>query len=103
VYDKPSGLYRLQESITAPLDARLSPVVAHQPLWFVPTVEISTIYSKAGRVRKLHQLVIMPELAMAAELNGRLERIGNLASDGRPILGLDSKELLRQVLDVSEQ
>jgi DNA helicase II / ATP-dependent DNA helicase PcrA len=52
-------------------------------------------------VRKLHQLVIMPSLEAAAELNSRLERIGNLASDGRPILGLDSKELLRHTLEVS--
>lgn len=101
VYDKAAGLYNLQPALAAEVDNRLPPAVAGEPLWFVPTVEISTIYSKGGRVRKLHQLVVMPSLEAAAELNARLERIGNLASDGRPILGLDSKELLRHTLEVS--
>ncbi|HVX56527.1 MAG TPA: endonuclease Q family protein [Candidatus Saccharimonadales bacterium] len=103
VPDAASGLYRLRPEVAAEIDDRLPTPIADQPLCFVPTVEISTIYSKHGRVRKLHQLVIMPSLETAAELNGRLERIGNLASDGRPILGLDSKELLRHTLEVSPE
>jgi ATP-dependent DNA helicase UvrD/PcrA len=103
IYDQVSGLYRLREELAAPIDRTLAPALAAQPLWFVPTVEISTIYRKNDQVRKLHQLVIMPELAAAAELNSRLERIGNLHSDGRPILGLDSKKLLRHALEVSDQ
>ena len=66
---------------------------------FLPTVEISNIYKKSGRVRKVHNLVCMPSLASVEKLITRLERIGNLKSDGRPILGLDSRDLLEIVLE----
>lgn len=98
-----NGLYRLNAAAAGEVDASLPESVRSQPLWFVPTVEISTIYSKNGQVRKLHNLVIMPTLALAGQLNERLERIGNLHSDGRPILGLDAKELLRHSLEVSPE
>jgi uncharacterized protein (TIGR00375 family) len=68
---------------------------------FLLTAEISCIYSKNGRVRKVHALVMVPDLATASRINTALSRIGNLSADGRPILGLDTKELLKIVLDSS--
>lgn len=100
---QPNGLYTLKEEIASEIDASLPESVRANPIWFVPTVEISTIYSKNGSVRKLHNLVVMPTLELAAQLNARLERIGNLHSDGRPILGLDAKELLHHTLEVSPE
>ena len=70
-------------------------------VYFIPTAEISCIYSKGGRVRKIHLIVILPALEDVALFNARLSRIGNITADGRPILGLDAKELLRIVLDIS--
>jgi len=61
--------------------------------------EISSIYKRGGRVRKVHNLVYMPSLEAAKRLNERLSQVGNLASDGRPILGLDSRTLLQMVLE----
>ena len=92
------GLFRLKPAIAEEIDKRLPPTVRNNPIRFVPSVEIATIYSKGGKVRKLHQLVVMPSFEAVSELNARLERIGNLKADGRPILGLDSKELLRHAL-----
>ncbi len=92
------GLYKLRDELAAPIDADLPASVRGQTIRFVPTVEIATIYSKGGKVRKLHQLIVMPTFQGVSELNARLERIGNLKADGRPILGLDSKELLRHAL-----
>lgn len=89
------GLYKLRSDIAAAVDKELPPSVRNQLLLFVPTAEISTIYSKNGSVRKIHQLITAPSLETAAVLNKQLAGIGNLRSDGRPILGLDSKELLR--------
>ena len=60
--------------------------------------EISSIYKRGGKVRKVHNLVYLPTLAAARALNTRLAQVGNLASDGRPILGLDSRILLDMVL-----
>jgi DNA helicase-2/ATP-dependent DNA helicase PcrA len=93
------GLFRLKSEFAAEIDKILPPSVRDQPIRFVPSVEIATIYKKGERVRKLHQLVIMPSFESVSELNARLERIGNLKADGRPILGLDSKELLRHALE----
>lgn len=70
---------------------------------FLLEVEISTIYKKGDRTRKVHHCVYVPDLDAADRLIARLARIGNLASDGRPILGLDSRHLLEIVLESSLQ
>ena len=70
---------------------------------FLLSGEISCIYKKAGRTRKVHCLVYLPDFAAARRLNSALTRIGNLASDGRPILKLDAKDLLQMVLDSSPE
>lgn len=93
------GLFRLKPELADELDTTLPPSVRRNIIRFVPTVEIATIYSKGGKVRKLHQLLVAPSFKAVSEINTRLERIGNLKADGRPILGLDSKELLRLMLE----
>ena len=65
---------------------------------FVITGEISSIYKKNGKVRKVHSLILLPHLEAAETLSRRLEAIGNLHSDGRPILGLDCRDLLEITL-----
>ncbi|RLF04971.1 MAG: hypothetical protein DRJ64_06175 [Thermoprotei archaeon] len=72
------------------------------PVRFILTVEVSNVYSKGGRVRKIHNLIFAPSFEVAEKINTRLSWIGNLKSDGRPILGLDSKELVKIVLSISE-
>ncbi|MBU3964803.1 endonuclease Q family protein [Patescibacteria group bacterium] len=68
---------------------------------FVLTAEISSIYSKAGKVRRAHNVIFAPDFETVEKINSKLEQIGNLKSDGRPILGLDAKELLKIILSVS--
>jgi len=97
------GLFRLKDEFATPIDASLPASVRDQLIRFIPSVEIATIYKKHDRVRKLHQLIIMPSFESVSELSARLERIGNLHSDGRPILGLDSKELLRHALEADSR
>lgn len=70
-------------------------------VFFVLSAEISCIYSRNGKTRKVHAVILSPDFAAAARLNLALSRIGNLKADGRPILGLDAKELLRIALDAS--
>ena len=69
---------------------------------FILTVEISNVYSKAGKVRKIHNLIFSPSFEIAEKINTHLGWIGNLKADGRPILGLDAKELAKIVLNISE-
>jgi uncharacterized protein (TIGR00375 family) len=70
-------------------------------VYFILSAEISCIYRKNDKTRKVHAVVLSPDFASAARLNASLSKIGNLKSDGRPILGLDAKELLRLTLDAS--
>ncbi|QXE91157.1 endonuclease Q family protein [Geomonas subterranea] len=71
------------------------------PVSFLISGEISCIYRKGGRTRKVHCLVLLPDFGAAHRLNLALSRVGNLASDGRPILKLDAKDLLAMVLQAS--
>ncbi|HEY4476306.1 MAG: DNA helicase UvrD [Candidatus Wildermuthbacteria bacterium RIFCSPLOWO2_02_FULL_47_9c] len=70
---------------------------------FVFSSEISCIYSKKGRVRRIHLLLLVPSLQAAASINNRLDSRGNLRSDGRPILGIDATEVLKIALDASPE
>ncbi|MDR1318281.1 MAG: UvrD-helicase domain-containing protein, partial [Treponema sp.] len=70
---------------------------------FVLTGEISTIYKRDGKTRKVHHLVMLPDFRAAAAFQTRLERVGNIVSDGRPILGLDSRDLLALLLETDER
>lgn len=68
---------------------------------FLLSAEVSCIYSKGGRVRKIHIVIFAPSLDAVEKINVQLSWIGNLKSDGRPILGLDAKELAKIVLNAS--
>jgi uncharacterized protein (TIGR00375 family) len=74
----------------------LSPGDVH----FILSTEISLIYSKRGKVRKIHLLLLAPDLESVEKINARLGGLGNLRSDGRPILGLDAKAFVRLVTDI---
>jgi DNA helicase-2/ATP-dependent DNA helicase PcrA len=92
------GLFRLRPDLEAEVERQL-PGSCHGPSRFLLSVEISTIYKKGERTRKIHHLVFAPDFDTAGRVVSRLERIGNLRSDGRPILGLDSRHLLEIVLE----
>jgi ATP-dependent DNA helicase UvrD/PcrA len=96
------GLYRLRPEVDKAIQERL-PGSVHGPVRFMLSVEISTIYKRADRTRKVHHLVYLPDLDAVARFNARLGKIGNLGSDGRPILGLDSRDLLEITLEASPE
>jgi uncharacterized protein (TIGR00375 family) len=77
------------------------PASCRTDVLFLLSAEISCIYRKNNRTRKVHCLVFAPDLGVVKRINAALGKIGNLAADGRPILGLDAKDLLRMVLDAS--
>lgn len=69
---------------------------------FLLTSEISCIYSKGGKVRKVHIIVFAPSIGTVEKINFELDKVGNIDADGRPILGLDAKELAKIVLNIDE-
>jgi uncharacterized protein (TIGR00375 family) len=92
------GLYRLRDDIERAVLATLPPS-CRTPVRFLLEVEISTIYKKGERTRKVHHLIYAPDFDTVDRMSARLARIGNIASDGRPILGLDSRHLLEIALE----
>ncbi len=72
-------------------------------VYFILSAEISLIFSKNGRVRKIHLLVLSPDIETAEKINRCLALIGNLNSDGRPILGLEARTFLEKMLDISTE
>lgn len=91
-----NGLYRLRDAFVKE-ESRKFPGEGTR---FVVSGEISSIYKKNGKTRKVHNVILLPSLEAADAMAQRLEKIGNIHSDGRPILGLDSHDLLEMMLDV---
>jgi len=94
------GLFKLKDKIAKICDKEV-PVLCRSKVRFLLSCEISNIYKKHGKVRKNHNLIFMPDLEKAESFNKKLDKIGNIKSDGRPILGLDAKNLLEIMLDTS--
>ncbi|MBW1740014.1 MAG: UvrD-helicase domain-containing protein [Deltaproteobacteria bacterium] len=96
-----NGLFKLRPEFAAQTD-QMVPPRCKGPVRFMLSVEISSIYKKDGKTRKVHNVVFLPDLELAEKFNQRLGRIGNIGSDGRPILGLACRSLLEIVLETSE-
>jgi uncharacterized protein (TIGR00375 family) len=93
-----AGLFRLRDDIELAV-AQTLPAACRTSVRFMLEVEISTIYKKGDRTRKIHHLIYAPDFDTVDRMSARLARIGNIASDGRPILGLDSRDLLEIALE----
>lgn len=96
------GLFALKQAYAEATDPE-APSSCRSPVRFLLTAEISSIYKKDGKTRKVHSLVLAPDFDTISRINQALDKIGNLNSDGRPILGLDPKDLLDIVLEASEE
>lgn len=96
-----NGLFQLKEKYK--INDKDFPKVLKNDLRFILTTEISCIYSKNNKVRKIHIIIFAPDFEAAEKINVQLGWIGNLHSDGRPILGLDAKELAKIVLGASPE
>ncbi|MFA6295837.1 MAG: endonuclease Q family protein [Patescibacteria group bacterium] len=81
------GLFRLKKS--------------KSQMRFLLTSEISCVYRKNNKVRKIHNLILSPDLKTVDQISKKLDKIGNINYDGRPMLGLDAKELAKIVLDIN--
>lgn len=97
LFDEQSGLYRLKGKAENPI---ASSGAGREP-YFCLQAEISSIYKAGGATRKIHNLVFVPDLDAADRLSARLALVGNISSDGRPILGLPARDLLEMVLESS--
>ena len=96
-----NGLFTLKPEFAKPIDKTL-PGLCKAPVRFILTTEISNIYKKNGKTRKNHNVLFLPDIDSVKALNSKLDSIGNIHSDGRPILGLDAYHLLDMTLNVHD-
>ena len=95
-----NGFFRLK-NIISPENEYLSAIsLSSDDVSFILSTEISFIYSKKGKVRKIHLLILAPDFESVDKLNHKLSGLGNLRSDGRPILGMDAKTFVNIVSDL---
>lgn len=92
------GLFRLKKEFSRTLERDL-PAKCRSEVRFLLACEISNIYKRADKVRKVHNLIYAPSFEAADKIQAKLGSIGNISSDGRPILGLDSRDLLEITLE----
>ena len=92
------GLYKLKK------EYKLESPIAEHETKFILTGEISSIYKKNGKVRKIHNVIIFSGFDRADAFAAKLESLGaNIRSDGRPIVGIDSRDLLEMALDADDR
>lgn len=98
-----AGLFRLREDLAKRADTEL-PASCRGEVRFMLSAEISNIYKRAGKTRKVHNLVYVPSFEEAESIAGAIEAFGaRLESDGRPISKMDSEDLLRYVGELSPE
>lgn len=74
------------------------------PTLFLLSVEISSIYTQGGKVRRIHNLIFSPSIETCEKINAELLKRGcNLGSDGRPIIGLSSETLAELVFNIDDK
>ncbi len=91
------GLFRLKSKYFKSVKSQL-PKACEGPVRFLLSCEISNIYKRMDKVRKVHNIIFVPSFKAAENIQKHLDDIGNICSDGRPILGLDSRDLLEITL-----
>jgi uncharacterized protein (TIGR00375 family) len=101
-FTHPGWLKELKEKLV-PAEPGLFMPKGDKQMRFILSSEISCIYSKNGKTRKIHLLFLAPDFHAVEKINAQLAWSSNLVSDGRPILGMDAKDLAKLVLDTDER
>ena len=104
-FTHPKWFAEMQETLVPELDTGLYKIAKNPELHvhFMATTEVSTIFTFAGETKKIHHVILTPSLENAAQINDRVSKYGDLASDGRPTLNMDAPHLVEEVMEVSSR
>ncbi|MBI2344956.1 DNA helicase UvrD [Candidatus Dependentiae bacterium] len=94
------GLWQLRPDLLQKAASQI-PMSCRVTQRFMLTSEISTIFKRNGKCYRVHSILLAPNFVAVEKITKELAKVGNLVHDGRPILGLDVKDLLKIVLDAS--
>ena len=104
-FTHPSWLQEINETLTPEQDTGLFKLTsnAESPVRFMLTTEVCTIFDYKGESKKVHHVILTPSIETALQINDRLRRFGDLASDGRPILDVSASQLVEEVMATSSE
>jgi uncharacterized protein (TIGR00375 family) len=104
-FTQPKWLKELGEALVPEPDTSLYKLASgnDSPVRFMVTSEVSTVFAVKNEVKKVHHVILTPSLETAAQINDRLSKHGNLASDGRPTLDINAAHLVEEVMEVSDE
>ncbi len=102
-FTHPKWLNELQESLVQDPETGLFKVAKNPelPVYFMVTAEVNTVFSFEGEVKKVHHVILAPDMATAIQINERLANYGDLTADGRPTLNLSAPQLVEEVMEIS--
>ncbi len=104
-FTHPLWLKEIRETLTPDQDTGLFKLAGtvDSPVRFMLTTEVCTIFDYKGESKKVHHVILTPSMETATQINDRLKRFGDLASDGRPILDVSAPQLVEEVMAVSAE
>jgi uncharacterized protein (TIGR00375 family) len=104
-FTHPDWLKEIRQTLTLDADKSLYQVSqeSNSNVWFMLTTEVCTIFEVAGQSKKVHHVILTPDLDTVNQINNALEKHGELSGDGRPILDMTAAQLVENVMQVSDQ
>ncbi len=103
-FTHPQWLREIKEALVSDGDSSLFKLnSADSPVRFMLQTEVCTIFDYKGESKKVHHVILTPSFETAEQINERLKRFGDLASDGRPILDVSAPQLVEEVMAVSAE
>ena len=104
-FTHPRWLHEIQETLAKDADTGLYRVAKtpESPMRFMLTTEVCTIFDWQGQSKKVHHVILAPNMEVINQINGNLEEYGDLASDGRPILNMTATQLVENVMEISNE
>ncbi len=101
-FTHPVWLKEIRETLIPEPDTGLLKQIVDSPVRFMLQTEVCTIFDYEGGSKKIHHVILTPSLEAADQINERLKKFGDLASDGRPILDCTAPQLVEEVMAISD-
>jgi len=104
-FTHPKWLKELQETLVPASGAGLYEAARVQktPVYFMATAEVSTVFTFENDVKKIHHVILTPNIETAIQINDRLANYGNLEADGRPTLDMNAPQLVEEIMEISDE
>lgn len=104
-FTHPKWLKELRENLVKDENTLLYKITGNQdnPVHFMITTEVNTVFSYQNQSKKIHHVILTPNLETAFQINDRLEKYGDLLSDGRPTLNMNAACLVEEVMEITDE